>query len=63
MPHYKKESKLKSSNYRPIFLLSNIDKALERLMYNRLYNFLELNIVLFTIYNLVLDKNIQHPML
>ena len=38
---YKKGSKLECSKYRPIFLLSNIDKILERLMYNRLYNFLE----------------------
>ena len=46
---YKKDSKLKCSNYRPISLLSNIDKVLDRLMYNRLYNFLELN---SAIYNL-----------
>ena len=41
IPIYKKGSKLECSNYRPISLLSNIDKVLERLMYNRLYNFLE----------------------
>ena len=35
----KKDSQLKCSNYRPISLLSNIEKVLERLMYNRLYNF------------------------
>ena len=28
-------------------LLSNIDKVLERLMYNRLYNFLEMNSVIY----------------
>ena len=39
IPVYKKDPKLKCSNYRPISLLSNIDKVLERLMYNRLYNF------------------------
>ena len=38
---FKKESKLKCSNYRSISLLSNIDKILERIMYNRLYEFLE----------------------
>ena len=38
IPIYKK---LECSNFRPISLLSNIDKILERLMYNRLYNFLE----------------------
>ena len=41
IPIYKKSSKLECSNYRPIYLLSNIDKILKRLMYNRLYNFLE----------------------
>ena len=47
---YKKGSKLKCSSYRPIFLLLNIDKVLKL-------------IVSFTIYNLVLDKTIQHTML
>ena len=41
IPIYKKGSKLECSNYRPISLLSNIDKILERLLYYRLYNFLE----------------------
>ena len=41
VPIYKKVSKVGCSNYRPISLLSNIDKILERLMYNRLSNFLE----------------------
>ena len=47
IPVYKKDSKLKCSNCTPIPLLSNIDKVLERLMYNC---------------SLVLDKNIQHSM-
>ena len=47
IPAYKKDSKLKCSHYRPISLLSNIDKVLERLMCNRLYNFLELNSVTY----------------
>ena len=46
-PVYKKDSKLKCSNYRPLSLQSNIDKALERFMYNWLYNFLELNNVIY----------------
>ena len=41
IPIYKIDSKLECSNYRATSLLSNIDKILERLMYNRLYNFLE----------------------
>ena len=36
IPIYKKGSKLECSNYRPISLLSNIDKILERLVYNKL---------------------------
>ena len=38
-PIYKKDSKLKCSNYRPISLFSNTDKILERIIYNRLYKF------------------------
>ena len=38
---YKKGSKLLTSNYRPISLLSNLNKVLEKLVFNRLYNFLE----------------------
>ena len=33
----------------PISLLSDIDKVLERLMYNRLYNFLEMNSVIYNL--------------
>ena len=44
---YKKGSKLECSNYRPISLLSNIDKILERLIYNRLYNFLVKKEIIF----------------
>ena len=43
IPIYKKDSKLVVSNYRPISLLSNINKILEKLMFNRLYSFLESN--------------------
>ena len=38
---FKKDSKLDYSNYRPISLLSNIEKVLEKLMYKRLYTFLD----------------------
>ena len=38
---FKKGSKLLTSNYRPISLLSNLNKILEKLVFNRLYNFLE----------------------
>ena len=41
IPIYRKVPKLRCSNNTKISVLSNIDKILERLMYNRLYNFLE----------------------
>ena len=49
VPVFKKDSKLDYSNYRPISLLSNIEKILEKLMYKRLYTFLNNN---NAIYNL-----------
>ena len=48
-PIYKKDSKLKCSNYRPISLLSNIDKILERIVYNRLYKFFEDNKLVYNL--------------
>ena len=39
-PVFKKGSHLLLSNYRPISLLSNINKLLEKLMHSRLYKFL-----------------------
>ena len=48
-PIYKKDSKLKCSNYRPISLLSNIDKILERIVYNCLYNFFEDNKLVYNL--------------
>ena len=46
-PVFKKDSKLDYSNYRPISLLSNIDKILEKLMYKRLYIFLNNNNIIY----------------
>ena len=40
IPIFKKDSKLDYSNYRPVSLLSNIEKIIEKLMYRRLYTFL-----------------------
>ena len=41
VPVFKKDPKLNYRNYRPISLLSNIEKILEKLMYKRLYTFLD----------------------
>ena len=41
IPVFKKDSPLVCSNYRPISLLSNIDKIIEKLMYSRVIKFLE----------------------
>ena len=47
VPVFKKDSKLNYSNYRPISLLSNIEKILEKLMYRRLYAFLDYNNIIY----------------
>ena len=44
---FKKDSKLNSSNYLPISLLSSIEKILEKLMYKRLYSFLDYNNIIY----------------
>ena len=41
IPSYKKGDKSECSNYRPISLLPNISKIIEKAMHTRLYNFLE----------------------
>ena len=38
---FKKGSRLLVSNYRPISLLSNLNKILEKLMFTRMYKFLD----------------------
>ena len=39
VPIHKKQSKLDYSNYRLIFLISNLEKILEKLIYNRIFKF------------------------
>ena len=41
IPVFKKDSKLDYSSYRPISLLSNIEKILEKLTYKKLYTFFD----------------------
>ena len=48
-PIYKKYSKRKCSNYRPISLLSNIEKIFERIVYKRLYKFIEDNKLVYNL--------------
>ena len=49
IPIYKKGSQLNCSNYRPISLLSNIDKILERIMYSCSYKFLETSNLIYSL--------------
>ena len=53
---------LERNNYRPISLLSNINKIIEKLMYIRLYSFLSSHNA-FISTNLVLEKGTQLFML
>ena len=47
VPVFKKDSKLNYINYHPISLLSNIERMLEKLMYKRLYTFLDYNNIIY----------------
>ena len=49
VPVFKKYSKLDYSNYRPISLLSKIEKILEKLMYKRLHTFLNNNNIIYNL--------------
>ena len=46
IPVFKKDDNLDYSNYRPIYLISNIGKLIEKI-HKRLYGFLEKNYLLF----------------
>ena len=47
VPVFKKGSKLDCCNYRPISLLSNVEKILEKFIYKRVYNFLTENNIIY----------------
>ena len=49
IPLFKKGCPLAASNYRPISLLSVFSKITEKVMYERLYKFLEKNEILYTL--------------
>ena len=50
IPIFKKGSQLSTNNYRPITLLSNLNKILEKIMFNRVYNFLEKNNIIYKLH-------------
>ena len=47
LPIYKKGSRLLISNYRPISLLSNLNKFFEKIIFKRVYKFIEKNEILY----------------
>ena len=49
IPIFKKGSRLLVSNYRPISLLSNLNKIFEKIIYKRIYNFIEKNECLYSL--------------
>ena len=49
IPLHKKSSKLLGSKYRPISILSNLDKILEKIIHKRLYKFLETNNIIYSL--------------
>ena len=62
IPVFKKGDKLLVSNYRPISLLSNINKIFEKLVYSRLYSFLELHKCIYDLQFGFLELNIPPNM-
>ena len=62
IPLYKKGDASDINNYRPISLLSNISKILEKIMYRRVISFLNRH-NFFSKINLVLEKNVLLPKL
>ena len=49
IPVHKKQSKVEYTNYRPISLLSNNEKIIEKLMYKRLSDFLDTNNLIYSL--------------
>ena len=57
IPIYKSKSKELFNNYRPISLLSNMSKVIEKVVHNKLYYFLIKNSILYMISNMDFDPN------
>ena len=49
IPMHKKQSKVDYANYRPISLLPNIEKIIEKLMYKRLSNFMDIKNLIYSL--------------
>ena len=49
IPIHKKQSKVDYANYRPISLLSNIERIIEKLTYKRLPHFLDINNLIYSL--------------
>ena len=62
IPIFKKEEQQDCNNYRPISLLSNIGKIIEKLTHECLFKFLNRSNCLFTIISLVLEVIIPPTM-
>ena len=63
LPVHKKDSKLDCHNYRPISLLSSIEKILEKLIYKRVYQFLTENNIIYDLQFGFRQKNVLKHML
>ena len=47
IPIFKNGSRLSPANYRPISLLSNINKIMEKIVYSRVFNYLNINNIFY----------------
>ena len=64
IPLFKKGCPLITSNYRPISLLSVFSKVIEKLMYKRLFNFLEVYKILYNLqFGFRADHSVNHALI
>lgn len=64
LPIFKKGDTSNISNYRPISLLSSFSKILERVVYNKIFSFLDVNNILCKYqYGLRPKHNTIHPLI